>query len=258
MHIRDFGTGAPIVFVHGFPFHGAMWDEQLAALPSGWRGIAPDLRGFGRNARANDVLLSMDRHADDLVGLLEGLGVERAVFCGSSMGGYILFSLWRRYSARVRGLVLCDTRAGADTEKARKGRRDLAKKVKAEGSAALTEVMLPQLLSEQSRQARPELVERVRGMIEGTPATTTAAALLGLAARENSTPVVDTIDVPTLVVVGEHDEITPPAESTRIHKHVKGSRLVIIPGAGHLANMEKPAEFNAALNEFLIGLTAEY
>src|SRR5690606_701252 len=151
MHWQEVGTGDAVLFVHGFPLDSRMWSEQLERIPRRFRLLAPDLRGFGSTARG-DAALSMDRFADDLAGLLDHLGIERVVVCGLSMGGYVAFALWRRHADRIRALVLCATRASADTEEVRRGRFALAGRVQESGSRVAADEQIPRLLSDRTME----------------------------------------------------------------------------------------------------------
>jgi pimeloyl-ACP methyl ester carboxylesterase len=182
--------------------------------------------------------------------------VSQAVVGGCSMGGYAAFAFVRRHADRLKGLVLQDTKAGADNEEARKGRATLAEKVLREGAGAAADAFLPKLLGESSHKERPELVARIRERILATSPRGIADALAGLAARADSSPTLREIRVPTLIVCGVEDVITPVAESEAMHKAVPGSRLELIPKAGHLSNLEAPAAYNAALKSFLEGLSS--
>jgi 3-oxoadipate enol-lactonase len=244
------GSGPPVLFLHAFPLAMAMWQPQVQALAEQYRVVRFDARGFGASP-PGDGLLSMERIAEDAVGLLDRLGLSQAVVCGLSMGGYAAFALWRRYPGRVRALVLADTRAEADSDEAKKGRADLAEQVRRQGSEAAAEAFLPKLLGETTRRERPEMVARVREMILANPARGICDALAGLAARADSRDVLREIRVPTLFVVGEEDGVSPPAEMEKMHQQVAGSRFVRLPRVGHLSNLEDPRGFNAALSEFL-------
>jgi 3-oxoadipate enol-lactonase len=249
---RTAGEGPnALVLLHGFPFNSAMWEPQLDAVPAGWRFIAPDLRGFGSSTGGGEGAYTMDVYARDTARLLDHLKVERAVICGLSMGGYVAFAFWRLFRPRVRGLVLANTRAGADTESARKGRHELIKRVEQEGARAVRDAMLPKLFSPFTRRRHPELVEQIGAMIDVAPADSLRRALLGMAERPNSEPVLTTIDVPMLVLVGEDDEIIAAGEGQLMARPVRGSVIERIPDAGHLTNLERPDLFNAALNHFL-------
>ena len=244
------GSGPPVLFLHAFPLGMAMWEPQVRALAEQHRVVRFDARGFG-GSPPGDGLLSMERIAEDAVGLLDHLGLSQAAVCGLSMGGYAAFALWRRHPERVRALVLADTRAGADSDVAKKGRADLADKVRRQGPEAAAEAFLPKLLGETTRRERPEMVARVREMILANPARGICDALAGLAARADSTGVLREILVPTLFVVGEEDAVSPPAEMETMHQQVARSRFVTLPRVGHLSNLEDPRGFNAALAQFL-------
>lgn len=250
MHWQEVGTGDAVLFVHGFPLDSRMWSEQLERIPRRFRLLAPDLRGFGSTARG-DAALSMDRFADDLAGLLDHLGIERVVVCGLSMGGYVAFALWRRHADRIRALVLCATRAGADTEEVRRGRFALAGRVQESGSRVAADEQIPRLLSDRTMEERPEVADRVREMIESTDRATIVAALEAMAARPDSTPQLATIDVPTLVIAGAEDVMVTADEIQRLADEIPDARIQAIPGAGHLPPLERPVEFNRALVHFL-------
>ncbi len=255
LHVRVEGSGtAVLLLVHGFPFHGGMWDAQLGALPDGWRGLAPDLRGFGESPAGDREDWSMDLFADDLALLLDGLDLDAVTLCGLSMGGYVAFAFWRRHRDRVRALVLADTRAGADDEAGRANRRAVAEEVLEKGSGVVAQAMVPKLLAPGTRAGRPDVVARVRAMIRGTEPRTIARTQLAMAARPDSVPDLPGIDVPTLVVAGSEDALTGPDTARSLADGVPGARLDIIPGAGHLSPMERPDAFNRVLGDWLRAL----
>lgn len=254
---RESGEGEPILFVHGFPFHSAMWGPQLSGLPPGWRGIAPDLRGFGASEGPAEDLTSMDAYADDLAGLLDHLSIDRAVVCGLSMGGYVALAMWRRHRDRVRAMILSDTRAGADSAEAAEARRRLADRVLREGPDVVADGMLPRLFSASTSRRAAGTIELVRAMMLETRPVTMARALLGMAARPDSEPLLASIDVRTLVIVGDDDAITPRGQADLLARGIRPSTLEVIEGAGHLPNLEQPAEFNRAMAGFLIALPSE-
>jgi pimeloyl-ACP methyl ester carboxylesterase len=249
----DGGEGEPILFLHAFPLGLFMWDVQAEALRPRHRVVRFDARGFG-GSPAGDALLTMERIGDEAAALLDHLGLERAVVAGCSMGGYAAFAMVRRHPQRVRALVLQDTRAGADSPEARRNRALLAEKTLKQGAQAAADAFLPKLLGDTTHQERPALVSRIREAILATSPRGIANALQGLGARADSTPTLREIRVPTLVVCGVEDTITPLAESEAMHQALAGSTLAAIPRAGHLANLENPEAVNAALLEFLAGL----
>lgn len=258
MHWRDEGEGEPIVFIHGFPFNSRMWDPQFSALPAGWRAIAPDLRGFGASAAGPAGPYTMDQFADDIAGLIDHLGIRNAVICGLSMGGYVAFALHRRHREKVRALVLCNTRPGADTEEARRGRLVQAARVREEGVAPVVESMLPRLMSDLSVKKHPDLVGRVRGIMESTPPETMARSLEGMAQRPSSEDQLRDIAVSTLIVHGDDDAIVPRGEAQMMARNLRGARMEMLEDCGHLSNLEYPGEFNRHLNDFLENLPAGY
>jgi 3-oxoadipate enol-lactonase len=244
------GRGPAVLFLHAFPLSLSMWDAQAAALRADHSVVRFDCRGFG-GSPPGDGLLTMERIADDAAALLDQLGVERAVVAGCSMGGYAAFAFVRKHADRVRGLVLADTRAGADSAEARRNRSLLAEKVMREGASAALDAFLPKLLGASTQRENAPLVERLRERILAASPRGIADGLAGLAARADQTSLLREIRVPTLVVCGEEDVLTPPAEAQALHAAISGSRLVLVPGAGHLANLERPHAFNAALRDFL-------
>ena len=248
----DIGTGLPIVFLHAFPLDRSMWAPQLGALVRQGRCLAPDLRGFGESAAGPPY--SMDQYADDVAELIDSLGVDPVVLVGLSMGGYIAFAFLRRHREKVRALVLADTRAGADTDEGREKRRRLIEVARQRGSPALAEMQVASMVSGTTRQRRPEVVETVRAMMAAARVDGIVGALEAMMVRPDSTPTLATIDVPTLVVVGDEDTLTPPAEARSMHEQIRGSRLEVLSTAGHISNLERPAAFNHVMSEFVEGV----
>jgi pimeloyl-ACP methyl ester carboxylesterase len=219
------------------------------------RILAPDLRGFGRSRPAGDNKVTMEQFADDLAALLDGLAIsEPIVLCGLSMGGYIAFQFWRKYAARLRGLILCDTRATADPPEAAAGRRDAAARVLREGSASLVEGMLPRVFSKTTRQHHPEMIEGIRPVMLASDPRGIAAASLGMAERPDMSAFLGKICCPTLVIVGQNDVVSPPDEMRGIATAIPGAKFVEIPAAGHLAPLENPAAVNGAIAAFIESL----
>jgi len=245
------GHGRPLVLVHGFPLDHAMWESQLAGLTREARVIAPDLRGFGHSS-ATDGTVTMEQMADDLAGLADAMELpERFVLGGLSMGGYVALAFWRKYASRVAGLILCDTRAAADSPEAAAARHETADRVLREGPAFLVNAMTPKLFAPSTPQRQPELVEAVQDVILQNDRRGLAAALRGMAARPDSTGLLAEIACPTLILVGQEDVITPVAEMRTMADAIPGARLVEIPRAGHLAPLENSAAANAAIRAFL-------
>lgn len=227
-----------------------MWEPQLSLANEGWRIIAPHLRGYA-GGTAEAQVSSVDDYAADVVDLLDALHIEDAVIGGLSMGGYVAFAILRRAPRYVRGLVLADTRSQADTPEGVQGRRRMLALVQEKGPAAVADEMLPKLLGASTRRDDPALVERIRAMILANSVPAIVGGVAALMTRPDSTPLLATIHVPTLIVVGEEDELTPPPLSRSMHEAIAGSELVTIPKAGHMSNMEQPQAFNAALVRFL-------
>jgi 3-oxoadipate enol-lactonase len=250
------GPGTPrpkvAVLLHAFPLDATMWQPQLAAVPAGWRFLAPDLRGFGASsAGASAGPPSIDDDARDVLALLDHLGIDRAVIAGLSMGGYAAFAVLRGARGRVAGLVLADTRSAADGESARASRDAMIETLARGGPAAVFERMRPGLLGATTRASRPDVVDRVRRLVLAQSEDGIRRGILTLKSRPDSTPLLAGIACPTLVVVGGEDEITGPDEAWQMHRQIAGAELAVIDGAGHLSNLEQPEAFNAALGRFL-------
>lgn len=245
------GDGTPVVLLHAFPFNSAMWAPQLESLGERFRFIVPDLKGFGDSDAPDErSSYSMDRYADELKALVDDLGVDRFVLAGLSMGGYIALAYMRKYADDVMGLVLADTRAEADPPEGKEKRSKQQDLVSDEGTAGLIETLTGALLAEDTRTNKPDVVKKAQAAMENAPAGF-IGALEAMKTRVDSTEALAKIDVPTLVIVGEKDGVTPPEAARKLHEHIGGSQLVVIPGAGHISNMEAPEAFNGALAEFL-------
>ena len=251
IHYLDTGSGKDVVvLLHAFPLHSGMWSRQVAALSPRFRVIAADYPGLGKSPPRPEPS-TMDALAEQVLGLLGSIRVDRAVVVGLSMGGYLAFEIYRQRPGLFRGLVLCDTRPGADSPEGAAGRETFAKNALEKGLHWVADEMTPKLLRPQPDAAA---VREVRHLIgEGTPAGV-AAAQRGMARRPDSTPTLATIACPTLVVVGAEDTLTPPAEAEKMVAGIKGSKLARIPGAGHLPNVENPGAFDLALLDFASGL----
>jgi 3-oxoadipate enol-lactonase len=247
---NDRGSGLPIVFFHAFPLNRTMWAEQEKALSSQFRVVTIDLRGHGES----DAPLwryTLDQAADDVIGLLNHLSIREAVFVGLSMGGYILFALYRKHADRVKGLVLADTRAQADTAEGKQARFQMAQTAYQKGPSAIADIMIPKLLSPATVQTKPELVRQVRTMIEGNQISGIAGDLMAMAERPDSVTLLKHITCPTQIIVGELDLPTPPSDAKLMADRIPNARLTIIPGAAHLSNLEKPDIFNNTVREFV-------
>jgi pimeloyl-ACP methyl ester carboxylesterase len=246
----DTGVGRPIVLIHGYPFNCSLWTEQIPALSNSNRIIAPDLRGFGDSDASPDVS-TMNSLATDVAALMDHLEIPRATIGGLSMGGYVALAFYKQFPSRVRALVLADTRAQGDTEEAKQTRAQQAEKALSEGMAGIADAMLPKLLTPETVSKRPEIVKFVRDMMLQTKPEGAAAALRGMAERENQTELLMKITVPTLILVGAEDAITPVADSEKMQNAIDDSRLVVLDHAGHVSNLERTQQFNDAFLHFL-------
>lgn len=245
------GHGPPIVLIHGFPLNRTMWRPQVAALRDRFTVIVPDLRGFGESEVPGDHL-TMDTYADDVVGLLDRLGYDRVALGGCSMGGYVVFRVLARAASRVGAVLIADSRAGPDSEEGRERRYAAITRIQTEGPAGFLGEFTAQLVGPTTKARRPAVVEAVRQIVGTPPAASLAAALAAIATRPDSRPMLASVEVPALVTVGEEDTLTPVSAAEEIVSGLPSGRLVTIPAAGHLANLEAPDAFNQAVGEFLL------
>lgn len=244
----EVGAGWPLVLLHAFPLTAQMWRPQLERVPPDWRFIAPELS----SAVPAGGQRTIDDYAADVGALLDSLKVDEAVIGGLSMGGYIAFALFRRSPELFTGMILADTRPQADSPQGRAGRVKMRELVAREGVAAVADQMLPRLLSKQTMEKHPELVRRVREIIESNSPRAVDAALDAMMTRPDSTPDLPRMSCATLVIVGEEDSVTPPSEADAMHQAIKRSVLVPLPGAAHLSSLEQPEAFSRALADFLL------
>jgi 3-oxoadipate enol-lactonase len=255
LHYTDTGSGEPaLLLLHAFPLHSGMWAPQIEHLASHRRVIAPDLPGFGASEAPQSMYrYTMTGFADLVAGLLKQLRLTHVVLAGLSMGGYVAFAVMRQHVERVAALVLADTRAGADTHLAFDRRTDQQDQVARIGTTTLIEELLGGLLSDRTRAERLDVVEHVRRLMANSAAGY-IGALEAMKHRPDATAELAGIAVPTLVVVGADDSLSPPEVARDMHERIKGSKLAVLPGAGHLSNLEAPDAFNAALGSFLARL----
>ncbi len=245
------GHGPPVVLIHGFPLTRAMWRPQVEALRDRFTVIVPDMRGFGES-EVPRVNLTMDTYADDVLGLLDALGYDRVALGGCSMGGYVAFRIVARAAGRIRSLLIADSRAGADSDEGRERRYTAIRRIQTEGPEGFLSEFTTQLVGPTTKARRPAVLDAVRQIVGTPPAASLTAALAALATRPDSRPLLASVTAPTLVAVGEEDTLTPPAAAEEIASGVHSARLVTIPEAGHLANLEAPEAFNRAVREFLL------
>lgn len=242
------GSGVPLVLLHGFPHDRSLWAAQLTAPPSGVRLIAPDLPGFGGSDSA--AVPSLDHWADWTIAFCDALGLDTVALGGLSMGGYLTLALWRRHAARLRALVLADTKSGADSDEARGKRIAMQETALQQGAGAIADAMMPGMVGKTTRRERPGAVEYLDAMLRRAPVSGIHDALEAMRTRPDATPSLAGISVPTLVICGEEDALTPVRESEAMAAAIPDSQLAIIPGAGHASCVEHPAAFNAVLAGF--------
>jgi 3-oxoadipate enol-lactonase len=246
------GDGPDVVLLHPFPLNHHFWTPVAELLSTRHRLIVPDLRAHG-DSDLGEGPATMQKLADDLALLCREVQIKRASFVGVSIGGYLLFEFWRRHREQVAALVLANTRAGAETAESKVNRLASAEKVLREGTDGFIDEMLPKVLSTATRTNRPDIVDAARRMMQKMSADDIAGVQRGMAERPDSVATLKTIDVPTLLIAGEDDSV-PLAEAELMHKNIPGSRLQVIPTAGHYAALEKPPEFAALLRNFFDGL----
>jgi 3-oxoadipate enol-lactonase len=242
-----------LVLLHAFPLNADMWEAQLAGLPPGWSLVAPDLRGFGQTP-LGESSPGMHDYAEDVIDLLDRLHVDESVICGLSMGGYVAFELYRRAPECFAGLVLADTRPQADSEEGLASRRRMLALVDRAGAAGVADDMLPRLLGPSTHRQRPEVVEKVRQLVLASDPQAIKAAVSAMMVRPDSTGLLKAIRCPTTILVGEEDALAPVAVSQQMQREIPYATIEVIPAAGHLANLEQPDAFNAALARFLKAL----
>ena len=240
----------PVVLIHGFPLSHEMWSPQIEFLEQSSRVVAYDIRGLGESD-VGDGQYTMELFVDDLLGLLDSLKIEKAVLCGLSMGGYIALRAVEKSEGRVEGLILCDTKAEADSNEAKLKRAATIRSVKDQGVEAFGESQIHALLVPQTLTKNPAVVETVRRMIQRNSPLGICGALLAMAGRTDTSTVLPNLKIPTLILVGENDTLTPPEVSKSMHGKISHSTMHIIQRAGHLSNLENTEDFNRHLSNFL-------
>lgn len=243
--------GLPLVLLHAFPLSAAMWASQLELAEL---VVAPDQRGFGGSPLGSDEP-SLDRLADDIAELIDARGLDRVVLGGLSMGGYVAMAFARRHPQRLAGLILADTKMTADPPTGVANRHRIADLLEADpASPVLLEELYPKLVGETTKRTRPDVVARVTSWVQSAPAPAAVWAQRAMAARPDSSETLRQVAVPALVLVGDEDEQSPPADAEAMASVLPDSRLVVIPSAGHLSAVEAPQAFNAAVQHFLTEL----
>ena len=254
LYCHDEGHGETLMFVHGFPLDHSMWLHQIKAFRKTHRVLAPDLRGFGQSDAVPNAstIVTMAQLADDMAELLDSLNIETPViFCGLSMGGYVGWEMFSRHRDRLTCLVLCDTRADQDSPKIAKGREIMARQLECEGTEFLVDSMTNRLFSPETIRQATDAYRSTCESIRGCSAWGAAAAARGMAKRRNFSRQLAEIDLPTLIVCGQYDTISTPAEMRSLASEVSGARFCEIPDAGHMAPLENPTVFNQLMGEFL-------
>ncbi len=249
------GSGPPVVLLHPFPADHDLWKPAAQALISHYRVILPDLRGHG-DSGIGEGLATMEKHASDIARALDREEVGRASFVGVSIGGYVLFEFWRKYRSRVQALVLCNTKAQADTPEARSGRLQAAADVMERGTELFFESMAPKLLGRTTYNTRPDLVEGALRMMRKMSAEDVAMVQRGMAERPDSVETLKTINVPALIVTGDEDILTGVAEAELMRQTMSGSQMKVIGKAGHYSPWEQPGEVGKLVRQFLDTVSA--
>jgi 3-oxoadipate enol-lactonase len=244
------GSGPPIILLHPFPANHDLWKPAARGLISRYQVILPDLRGHGESSVGEGPAV-MEKHTQDLVRVLDHAEVGSAAFVGVSIGGYALFEFWRRHSSRVQSLVLCNTKAAADGPEARAARLQAAAEVLERGTEPFFESMLPKLIGKTTHRTRPDLVEGALRMMRKMSPQGVASVQRGMAERPDSAETLKTINVPTLIVTGDEDVLTGAAEAELMRRHIRGSRMNVIPKAGHYSPWEQPDEVGKMVRGFL-------
>lgn len=253
LHYDTAGEGFPIVLLHPFPVHHGFWTPVIAPLATRYRLLLPDLRAHG-HSEVGLGTATMAKHADDLLRLLKEEKIAHAMFVGVSLGGYVLFEFWCRYRERVAALVLSNTRAEPDTEQGKTNRLKSIEDSRQRGPGQFFDAQTQNLIGETTRRNRPELVVQARAMMQMMTVNGLAAVQHGMAQRLDSVPILSGINVPTLVIAGEEDVLTPLAHAQVMQQHIPGAKLKVISQVGHYAAMENPEEYARVLRQFLDGL----
>ena len=256
----DVGEGIiPIIFLHGFPFNKTMWQGQLDFLKSSYRLIPCDIRGFGKSMDEKSPL-SIDLFADDLIQFMDKLSIDKAIVCGLSMGGFIALNAMKRFPDRFEALILCDTQCIADTKKVKEKRYKIIDEIEVEGVDNFNEGFIDLVFHKESITNKKKVVEQLRSVVFSNSEHIIKQGLAALAERSETCSILDGITIPTLIICGREDEVTPLAQSEFMNATIKGSILQVIENAGHVSNLEQPDEFNKHLLGFLstlIGLNFE-
>jgi 3-oxoadipate enol-lactonase len=245
------GSGSiPVIFLHGFPFDKTMWRQQLESLKSVNRVIAYDIRGFGKT-KDEQSLLSIDLFGDDLIGFMDALGIEKAVLCGLSMGGYIALNVVKRFPDRVAALILCDTQCVADTIDVRKKRLKTIEAIGENGTADFSKGFIKSIFHPDSITNKRDVVRGLKRVVDANSVHIIQEGMTALATRTETCSALADINVPTLIMCGRQDTVTPLEKSEYLNTNIKGSKLRVIENAGHVSNLEQGEVFNKHVRDFL-------
>lgn len=251
---NDVGAGSlPVIFLHGFPFDKTMWDAQLDFLKSSFRLIACDIRGFG-NSKDEESALSIDLYGDDLIMFMDKLNIEKAIVCGLSMGGYIALNVINRFPTRFEAVILCDTQCNADSFEAKEKRYRIINEIEDDGANKFNEGFIKKVFHKNSITNKREIVGQLRQVVFSNSPQIICHGLAALANRSETCSMLSEITIPTLIICGREDEVTPLVQSEFMHKNINGSIMHVIDNAGHVSNLEQPHEFNKHLYDFLTSL----
>lgn len=251
----DVGDGSiPIIFLHGFPFDKTMWRGQLDFLKFSYRLIACDIRGFGKSTDEESPL-SIDLFGNDLIQFMDTLNIDKAIVCGLSMGGYLALNVIKRFPSHFEALILCDTQCIADTAESKEKRYKIIEEIETDGVANFNEGFIKNVFHKDSITNKTELVEQLRSVVFSNSQHIISQGLVALAKRSETCSSLGEISIPTLIICGREDQVTPLSQSEFMNEHIKGSILHIIDNAGHVSNLEQPKEFNKYLGEFLTDLS---
>ncbi|MES2796433.1 MAG: alpha/beta hydrolase [Bacteroidota bacterium] len=251
----DLGEGfSPIIFIHGFPFSKSMWQPQVDFLKKTHHVIAYDIRGFGRSTSEVIRTASMELYAEDLIALMDGLHIEKAIVCGFSMGGYILLNALHRFPERFSGVILADTQCIADSQEAKENRNKTIEDIQENGLKSFAEKFILKLFCEASLKHKKEIVKSIKNQILNTSQDSIIGGLKAMANRSDTSASLIEIDVPTLIICGKEDVLTPVEQSKFLEKNIEKSSLHILKKAGHLSNLEQPDHFNKIILDFIENL----
>lgn len=248
---NDVGEGnIPVIFLHGYPFDKTMWLGQLDFLKSSYRLISCDIRGFGKSKDEKSIL-SIEMFADDLIKFMDKLDIDKAIICGLSMGGFITLNATERYPGRFEALILCDTQCIADTKEVKEKRYKIIDQIATNGATKFLDEFIISVFHKDSIENKKELFKQLKSVVTSNSQHIISQGLVALAERSETCSSLSEINIPTLIICGREDVVTPLAQSELMNEKIKGSILRVIDNAGHVSNLEKPHEFNKILSDFL-------